>query len=52
MASIPESNNEEINIPQQPSQIQPQQQQEKEDLNKYFQIPSSIIGSLYDNDWT
>ena len=46
MASIPESNNEEINIPQQPSQIQPQQQQEKEDLNKYFQIPSNISNPL------
>ena len=46
MASIPESNNEEINIPQQPSQIQPQQQEEKEDLNKYFQIPSNISNPL------
>ena len=46
MASIPESNNEDINIPQQPSQIQPQQQQEKEDLNKYFQIPSNISNPL------
>ena len=46
MASIPESNNEEINIPQQSSQIQPQQQQEKEDLNKYFQIPSNISNPL------
>ena len=46
MASIPESNNEEINIPQQPSQIQPQQQQEKEDLNKYFQIPSNTSNPL------
>ena len=46
MASIPESNNEEINIPQQPSQIQPQQQQEKEDLNKYFQIPSNLSNPL------
>ena len=46
MASIPESNNEEINIPQQPSQIQPQQQQEKEDLNKYFKIPSNISNPL------
>ena len=46
MASIPESNNEEINIPQQPSQIQPQQQQEKEDLNKFFQIPSNISNPL------
>ena len=46
MASIPESNNEEINIPQQSSQIQPQQQQEKEDLNKYFQIPSNILNPL------
>ena len=46
MASIPESNNEEINIPQQPSQIQPQEQQEKEDLNKYFQIPSNISNPL------
>ena len=46
MASIPESNNEEINIPQQPSQIQPQQQEEKEDLNKYFQIPSNTSNPL------
>ena len=46
MTSIPESNNEELNIPQQSSKLQPMQQEEKEDLNKYFQVPSNIPNAL------